>query len=109
MYPAFMNGCRILSKFTFVDYDEQTRQMLMMLLKTNSDIIQTLGQIAIAVEKKGGISNNNNTSVKGVKESALLNPDGTGNEVDSESSEDKGPAWRLQRAKIENQIFIPNL
>lgn len=47
LFPAFMNGCRCLGSFLYVDMDEKTRQLLMLLKTQNDDIQLQLREIQV--------------------------------------------------------------
>lgn len=50
LFPAFMNGCRSLGSFLFVDVDEQLRQFLLALQEQNKDILLVLRDVQIGVQ-----------------------------------------------------------
>jgi DnaJ domain len=50
LFPAFMNGCRSLGAYLFVDLDAQTRQLLMALQEQNKDLLLVLRDIQIGVQ-----------------------------------------------------------
>ena len=50
LFPSFMNGCRSLGAFLFVDLDEQTRQLLLALQDQNKDMLLVLREIQIGVQ-----------------------------------------------------------
>lgn len=50
LFPAFMNGCRSLGSYLFVDLDAQTRQLLLALQDQNKDILLVLRDIQIGVQ-----------------------------------------------------------
>lgn len=50
IFPAFMNGCRSLGAFLFVDVDEQLRQFLIALQEQNKDILMVLRDVQIGVQ-----------------------------------------------------------
>lgn len=50
IFPAFMNGCRSLGSFLFVDVDEQLRQFLLALQEQNKDILLVLRDVQIGVQ-----------------------------------------------------------
>jgi hypothetical protein len=50
LFPAFMNGCRSLGAFLFVDLDAQTRQLLLALQEQNKDILLVLREVQIGVQ-----------------------------------------------------------
>jgi len=47
LFPAFMNGCRCLGSFLYVDMDEKTRQLLILLKTQNDDIQLQLREIQV--------------------------------------------------------------
>jgi len=49
LYPAFMNGCRSLGAFLYVDLDAQLRQLLLALQEQNKDVLMVLRDIQIGV------------------------------------------------------------
>ena len=50
LFPAFMNGCRSLGSFLFVDVDGQLRQFLLALQEQNKDILLVLRDVQIGVQ-----------------------------------------------------------
>jgi len=50
IFPAFMNGCRSLGSFLYVDLDEQLRQFLLALQGQNKDILLVLRDVQIGVQ-----------------------------------------------------------
>lgn len=50
LFPAFMNGCRSLGSFLYVDLDAQTRKLLIALQEQNKDILLVLRDIQIGVQ-----------------------------------------------------------
>lgn len=49
LFPAFMNGCRSIGAFLFVDLEAQTRQLLLALQEQNKDILLVLRDVQIGV------------------------------------------------------------
>lgn len=47
LFPAFMNGCRSLGSYLYVDLDEKTRQLLLALQEQNKDILLVLRDVQI--------------------------------------------------------------
>ena len=50
LFPAFMNGCRSLGSYLFVDVDAQLRQFLLALQEQNKDILLVLRDVQIGVQ-----------------------------------------------------------
>lgn len=50
LFPAFMNGCRSLGAFLYVDLDAQARQLLLALQEQNKDILLVLRDVQIGVQ-----------------------------------------------------------
>lgn len=50
LFPAFMNGCRSLGSYLYVDLDAQTRQLLLALQDQNKDILLVLREVQIGVQ-----------------------------------------------------------
>lgn len=50
LFPAFMNGCRSLGAYLYVDLDAQTRQLLLALQEQNKDMLLVLRDIQIGVQ-----------------------------------------------------------
>ena len=50
IFPAFMNGCRSLGAYLYVDIEQQTRQFLLALSEQNKDILLVLRDIQIGVQ-----------------------------------------------------------
>mmetsp|Transcript_48939 Transcript_48939/g.73039 ORF Transcript_48939/g.73039 Transcript_48939/m.73039 type:complete len:351 (-) Transcript_48939:217-1269(-) len=49
LFPAFMNGCRSLGAYLYVDVEAQTRQLLVALQEQSKDILLVLRDVQIAV------------------------------------------------------------
>ena len=50
LFPAFMNGCRSLGSFLYVDLEAQTRQLLLALQEQNKDMLLVLRDVQIGVQ-----------------------------------------------------------
>lgn len=50
LFPAFMNGCRSIGSYLFVDLEAQTRQLLLALQEQNKDILLVLRDVQIGVQ-----------------------------------------------------------
>lgn len=50
LYPPFMNGCRSLGMYLYVDFDGQTRQLLLALQEQNKDVLLVLREVQIGVQ-----------------------------------------------------------
>ena len=50
LFPAFMNGCRSLGAYLYVDLDAQTRKLLVDLQELNKDILLVLREVQIGVQ-----------------------------------------------------------
>jgi len=50
LFPAFMNGCRSLGAFLYVDLDAQTRQLLLALQDQSKDILLVLRDVQIGIQ-----------------------------------------------------------
>jgi hypothetical protein len=50
LFPAFMNGCRSLGAFLYVDLDAQLRLLLVALQEQNKDILMVLREVQIGVQ-----------------------------------------------------------
>jgi len=50
LFPAFMNGCRSLGSFLYVDLDAQARMLLLALQEQNKDILLVLRDVQIGVQ-----------------------------------------------------------
>lgn len=50
LFPAFMNGCRSLGAFLYVDLEAQTRHLLLALQEQNKDILLVLRDVQIGVQ-----------------------------------------------------------
>ena len=50
LFPAFMNGCRSLGAFLFIDLDAQMRQLLVALQEQNKDVLLVLREVQIGVQ-----------------------------------------------------------
>jgi hypothetical protein len=61
LFPAFMNGCRSLGSYLYIDLDKQARQLLLALQEQNKDILLVLRDVQICVQNiqaNGGGSGN---------------------------------------------------
>ena len=59
LFPAFMNGCRSLGSYLYVDLDKHTRQLLLALQEQNKDILLVLRDVQIttqSIQANGGAS-----------------------------------------------------
>merc|ERR1712238_500626 len=57
LFPAYMNGCRSLGSYLFVDLDAQARQLLLALQEQNKDILLVLRDVQIctqSIQANGG-------------------------------------------------------
>jgi len=61
LFPAFMNGCRSMGTYLFIDLDDQTRQLLLALQEQNKDILLVMRDVQIGVQniQANGISSGN--------------------------------------------------
>jgi len=50
LFPAFMNGCRSIGSYLYVDLEAQTRQLLVALQEQNKDILLVLRDIQIGMQ-----------------------------------------------------------
>jgi hypothetical protein len=50
LFPAFMNGCRSMGAYLFVDMDAQLRYLLMALQEQNKDVLLVLRDVQIGVQ-----------------------------------------------------------
>lgn len=50
LFPAFMNGCRSMGAYMYVDLDAQLRQLLLALQEQNQDILLVLRDVQIGVQ-----------------------------------------------------------
>lgn len=50
LFPAFLNGCRCLGGFLYVDVDEQNRQTIIQLQEQNKDILMVLRDIQVNIQ-----------------------------------------------------------
>lgn len=50
LFPAYMNGCRSLGSYLYVDLDKQTRGLLLALQEQNKDILLVLRDVQIGVQ-----------------------------------------------------------
>ena len=51
LYPSLMNACRLLSQFVYVDVDGMERQLLQHILASNIQILRTLQQVQLTMER----------------------------------------------------------
>ena len=52
LFPAYMNGCRVIGGFLFVDVEKQTRALLAHVLEQQKDVLQTLRDLKAAVQSR---------------------------------------------------------
>lgn len=50
LFPAFMNGCRSIGGYLYVDLEAQTRQLLLALQEQNKDVLLVLRDVQIGVQ-----------------------------------------------------------
>jgi len=50
LFPAYMNGCRSLGSYLYVDLDKQARQLLLALQEQNKDILLVLRDVQIGMQ-----------------------------------------------------------
>lgn len=50
LFPAFMNGCRSIGGYLYVDLEAQTRQLLVALQEQNKDILLVLRDVQIGIQ-----------------------------------------------------------
>lgn len=50
LFPAFMNGCRSMGSYLYVDLDAQLRQLLLALQEQNKDVLMVLRDVQIGVQ-----------------------------------------------------------
>jgi hypothetical protein len=68
LFPAFMNGCRSLGAYLYVDLEAQTRQLLLALQEQGKDILLVLRDVQIGVsniQTTGGGGGGNRIAVSG--------------------------------------------
>lgn len=58
LFPAFMNGCRSLGSYLYVDLDQQARQLLLALQEQNKDILLVLRDVQICVQNNAAAGAN---------------------------------------------------
>jgi hypothetical protein len=68
LFPAFMNGCRSLGSYLYVDLDKQARQLLLALQEQNKDILLVLRDVQICTQsiQANGASGGGAARVAGV-------------------------------------------
>jgi DnaJ domain len=57
LFPAYMNGCRSLGSYLYVDLDAQQRQLLMALQEQGKDILLVLRDVQISIQSMQYSSN----------------------------------------------------
>lgn len=84
LFPAYMNGCRCLGSFLYVDVDDQTRRLLGALQAQNEDILLQLRDIQVNVNSLnarggggGGGKSPKVTPTAKLREAAALKAEGT--------------------------------
>merc|ERR1712137_212217 len=50
LFPAFLNGCRSMGSYLYVDLEAQTRKLLLALQEQNKDVLLVLRDIQIGVQ-----------------------------------------------------------
>lgn len=62
LFPAYMNGCRSMGSYLYVDLEEQTRQLLLALQEQNKDILLVMRDVQIGVQniQTNGLSGGGN-------------------------------------------------
>merc|ERR1711937_264735 len=50
LFPAFLNGCRSLGSYLYIDLDKHTRQFLLALQEQSKDILLVLRDVQICVQ-----------------------------------------------------------
>jgi len=86
LFPAFMNGCRSLGSYLYVDLDKQARQLLLALQEQNKDILLVLRDVQICVQSiqaNGGGGNGaakvvNSTGAVGLNNAPMMGATPTG-------------------------------
>lgn len=83
LYPAFMNGCRSLGAYLYVDLEMQTRQFLVALSEQNKDLLLVLREIQIGVQTiqlhgGGGSARNANTTTPSTATSNVVTANNSG-------------------------------
>ncbi len=65
LYPAFMNGCRLVSSSIFVDIEAQTRSMLVQLLQGHNMLLTQLRNVEVGIGKlrNNGVHKERNSGV----------------------------------------------
>jgi hypothetical protein len=85
LFPAFMNGCRSLGGYLYVDLEKQTRQLLLALQEQNKDILLVLRDVQIGVQSinahgivasSTGNHNNSTMSTANIPVSTMNAPSG---------------------------------
>jgi len=63
LYPAFMNGCRSLGSYLYVDLEAQTKKLLFALQEQNKDILLVLREVQIGVQtiESNGVKTTNSS------------------------------------------------
>ena len=71
LFPAFMNGCRSLGSYLYVDLDAQARQLLLALQEQNKDILLVLRDVQISVQSLQANGASRNIGVNSSSEGVL--------------------------------------
>jgi hypothetical protein len=72
LFPAFMNGCRSLGAYLYVDLDGQTRQLLLALQEQNKDVLMVLRDVQIGVQTIQAHGSGNAPRLAGTDASPLV-------------------------------------
>lgn len=84
LFPAFMNGCRSIGGYLYVDLEAQTRHLLLALQEQNKDILLVLRDVQIGVQNVqamgggGGGGANRSTIAPGATAAAMSRATPTG-------------------------------
>jgi curved DNA-binding protein CbpA len=80
LFPAFLNGCRSLGSYLYVDLEMQTRQFLLALSEQNKDLLLVLREIQIGVQTiqlhGGGGSMRTGTTVASTANASVVTANG---------------------------------
>lgn len=57
LFPAYLNGCRCIGAYLYVDVDGHTRALLLALAEQNKDVLVALRELKAALADGGGFGN----------------------------------------------------
>ena len=56
LFPAYLNGCRCIGAYLYVDLEEHTRRLLIALHEQNKDVLNVLRDLQASIQSAGGVA-----------------------------------------------------